>query len=249
MKVKYFDLKDKKVIISGGASGIGSSIVEKFCEQDSEVFFLDIDTNKAEELIETIKEKKLRIPKFYECDVLDINKLQSIITKIGNVNILINNAGNDDRHTIDDIDEEYLNNRLNLNLKHYFFATQTAKKFMIKNKLGSVINISSVSWIRAANSFSIYASAKSAIIGLTRSLAKELGQYNIRVNAIMPGSIATERQSKLWLKSKLKKEVMNLQCIKRQLMPEDVSYLALYLGSDVSSGCTKQNFIVDAGLT
>ncbi len=249
MKAKYFDLKDKKVIISGGASGIGSSIVEKFCEQDSEVFFLDIDTNKAEELIETIKEKKLRIPKFYECDVLDINKLQSIITKIGNVNILINNAGNDDRHTIDDIDEEYLNNRLNLNLKHYFFATQTAKKFMIKNKLGSVINISSVSWIRAANSFSIYASAKSAIIGLTRSLAKELGQYNIRVNAIMPGSIATERQSKLWLKSKLKKEVMNLQCIKRQLTPEDVSYLALYLGSDVSSGCTKQNFIVDAGLT
>ena len=249
MKAKYFDLKDKKVIISGGASGIGSSIVEKFCEQDSEVFFLDIDTNKAEELIETIKEKKLRIPKFYECDVLDINKLQSIITKIGNVNILINNAGNDDRHTIDDIDEEYLNNRLNLNLKHYFFATQTAKKFMIKNKLGSVINISSVSWIRAANSFSIYASAKSAIIGLTRSLAKELGQYNIRVNAIMPGSIATERQSKLWLKSKLKNEVMNLQCIKRQLMPEDVSYLALYLGSEVSSGCTKQNFIVDAGLT
>ena len=120
---------------------------------------------------------------------------------------------------------------------------------MTKKKSGSIINLSSVSWIRAANQFSTYASSKSAIIGLTRSLAKELGKDNIRVNAILPGSIMTERQADLWLNSKLKAEIINLQSIKRQLIPSDVAYLALYLASDVSSGCTKQNFIVDGGLT
>ncbi len=249
MNVKFFDLKGKKIIITGGASGIGSSIVEKFCEQDSDVNFIDIDKEKANELINKIKAKNLKAPKFYNCDVLNIKKLQSTIEEISDLDVLINSAGNDDRHTIDDITEEYLNNRLNLNLKHYFFAAQAAKKLMTKKKSGSIINLSSVSWIRAANQFSIYASSKSAIIGLTRSLAKELGKDNIRVNAILPGSIMTERQADLWLNSKLKAEIINLQSIKRQLVPSDVAYLALYLASDVSSGCTKQNFIVDGGLT
>jgi NAD(P)-dependent dehydrogenase (short-subunit alcohol dehydrogenase family) len=163
--------------------------------------------------------------------------------------VLINNAGNDDRHTLDDITEEYFSERLNLNLKHYFFASQAAFEHMSEFKSGSIINLSSVSWIRAANPFSLYATAKSAIIGLTRSLAKEFGKYNIRVNAILPGSIATERQKELWLKKNLKDEILDLQCIKRQLLSADVANLALYLASDVSSGCTKQNFIVDGGLT
>ena len=249
MIAKFFDLKNKKVIITGGSSGIGAEIVKKFCEQDSEVFFLDINENCAENLIKDIKNFNLKEPNFFFCDLQDITKLRSILQKIGNTHVLINNAGNDDRHTLEDITEKYFIERLNLNLKHYFFASQAVLKYMTEIKSGSIINLSSVSWIRAANTFSLYASAKSAIIGLTRSLAKEFGKYNIRVNAILPGSIATERQKELWLKSNLKDEILDLQCIKRQLLPADVANLALYLASDVSSGCTKQNFIVDGGLT
>ena len=249
MKAKFFDLKNKKIVITGGASGIGAKIVESFCEQESEVFFLDIDDIQANELTEKINKKNFRSPKYLKCDVLDIKNLQTALSQIGDVNVLVNNAGNDDRHTIDDITEEYLNNRLNLNLRHYFFAAKQVKDGMIKNNSGSIINLSSVSWIRGAPGFVIYAAAKSAIYGLTRSLAREFGKHNIRVNAISPGSIATERQLKLWLNPKLKKEILSLQCLKRQLLPNDVANLALYLASEVSSGCTKQNFIVDAGLT
>ena len=120
---------------------------------------------------------------------------------------------------------------------------------MIKNNGGSIINLSSICWIRGAPGFILYSSAKSAIFGLTRSLARELGKYNIRVNSVSPGSIATERQVKLWLKPKLKKEIKSLQSLNKQLMPKDVSNMVLYLASDASSGCTKQNFIVDAGIT
>ena len=249
MNVKYFDLINKKVFISGGADGIGSSIVENFCEQGAEVIFVDINAKKSKELIINIKKKKFNLPKFFKCNVLDIKKLQNIIHKNGPFDVLVNNAGNDQRHSIHEITEKYYKNRFDTNLKHYFFSAKAAKKGMIKNKGGSIINLSSICWIRGAPGFILYSSAKSAIFGLTRSLAKELGKYNIRVNSISPGSIATERQVKLWLKPKLKKEIKSLQSLNKQLMPKDVSNMVLYLASDVSSGCTKQNFIVDAGIT
>jgi len=249
MSAKYFDLKNKKILITGGASGIGAALVESFCEQSGSVYFLDINDTLANKLIKKIKQKKLKVPKYFNCDLLNIKELQNTIKKIGNVNVLINNAGNDDRHTIDEITEEYFHNRINLNLKHYLFAAQAVKNGMIKNKSGSIINLSSVNWIRGASGFIVYSTAKSAIFGFTRSLAKELGKNNIRVNAISPGSVATERQTKLWLKPKLKKEILSLQCLKRQLLPKDIANLALFLASDQSSGCTKQNFIVDAGLS
>tara|TARA_B100000427_G_scaffold319215_1_gene317189 strand:+ start:93 stop:842 length:750 start_codon:yes stop_codon:yes gene_type:complete len=249
MKAKYFDLKNKKVFITGGADGIGASIVELFCEQDSDVIFIDVNINKGKKLINFIKKKKFKIPKFIKCNVLDIAKLQSLIIKNGPFDVLINNAGNDQRHSINEVTEQYLKNRIDTNLKHYFFATKAIKKGMIKKNGGSIINLSSICWIRGAPGFILYSSAKSAIFGLTKSLSRELGKYNIRVNAISPGSIATERQIKLWLKPKLKKEIMSLQSLKRQLLPEDIANMALYLASDVSSGCTKQNFIVDGGIT
>ncbi len=249
MKVKYFDLVDKKVFISGGADGIGSSLVEHFCEQGSEVIFVDINANKAKKLIKNIKKRNFNLPKFFKCNILNIKKLQNIIQKNGPFDILLNNAGNDQRHSIYNATEKYFKNRFDVNLKHYFFSIKAVKEGMIKKKGGSIINLSSTCWIRGASGFILYASAKSAIIGLTRSFAKELGKYNIRVNSISPGSIATERQVKLWLKPKLKKEIMSLQSLKKQLTPNDVSNMALYLASDVSSGCTKQNFIVDAGIT
>ncbi len=162
---------------------------------------------------------------------------------------MVNNASNDQRHSLEEITEKYWDERMAINLKHYLFAIQTVKKSMVKNKGGSIINLGSVSWFRGAVMFPAYSIAKAGIYGLTRSLARDLGEHNIRINSIAPGSIATERQSKLWLNPKFKKEILKKQCLSRQLLPQDVSRMVLYLASDISSGCTKQNFTVDGGLT
>ena len=252
MKVKYLDLKDKRVFISGGGSGIGASIVEHFCEQNSEVYFIDIDIKASNKLIRSIKKKKLKVPNFIECNILDIKKLQNIIKDIiakkGPIHCLINSAANDDRHTTDQVDEKYWDNRMNINLKHYFFAAQSVVKGMKKIKSGSIVNLSSVSWMLGEGDKVVYETAKSAVVGLTRSFAQEFGKYNIRTNSVMPGSIATERQIKHWLTPKYKKQILDKQALKRQLKPEDVSKLVLFLSSDQSSGCTKQSFVVDAGI-
>ena len=252
MKTKYFDLKNKRALISGGAAGIGSSIVEHLCEQGAEVYFFDIDKKEAKKTINKIKKKNFKIPIFINCNVKNIKKYKSSILKIikknGPIDILVNNASNDQRHSLEEITERYWDDRISLNLKHYLFAIQTVKKSMIKNKGGSIINLGSVSWIRGAVMFPAYSTAKAAIYGLTKSLARDLGQHNIRINSIAPGSVATKRQSKLWLNPKFKKEILDQQCLKKQILPEDVSKMVLYLASDVSSGCTKQNFTVDAGL-
>ena len=253
MKAQYFDLKNKRVFVSGGASGIGSSIVEHFCEQGSEVYFVDINKKLAQKTINKIKKKKLKNPIFIECNVKNIKKYRSLIINIiktkGPIDILVNNASNDQRHSLEQITEKYWDDRIAINLKHYLFAIQAVKKGMIKNKGGSIINLGSVSWIRGAVMFPVYSTSKAAIYGLTRSLAKDLGKYNIRINSISPGSIVTERQSKLWLNSKFKEEILKKQSLKKQLLPDDISKMVLFLASEVSSGCTKQNFTVDGGLT
>ena len=253
MKAKYFDLENKKVFITGGGSGIGAQIVESFCEQGSDVFFVDINRKDSKKLLSKLKNKNIKIPEFIECDLLNIKKLQKIIKKIiannGNIDILINNAANDDRHSTDQVDEKYWNNRMDVNLKHFFFTIKSVLNGMIKNKSGSIVNLSSVSWMMGEGDKVAYETAKSAVIGLTRSFAREFGKYNIRCNSVTPGSIATERQIKHWLTPKYKKFILDKQCLKRQLKPSDVANLVLYLSSDVSSGCTKQNFIVDAGIT
>ena len=253
MKAQYFDLKGKRALVSGGASGIGSSIVEHLCEQGVEVYFFDIDKKEAQKTIYKIKKKKLIIPTFIECNIKKIQKYKTsilnIIKKKGPIDILVNNASNDQRHSLEEITEKYWDERMAINLKHYLFAIQTVKKSMVKNKGGSIINLGSVSWFRGAVMFPAYSIAKAGIYGLTRSLARDLGEHNIRINSIAPGSIATERQSKLWLNPKFKKEILKKQCLSRQLLPQDVSKMVLYLASDISSGCTKQNFTVDGGLT
>jgi|TARA_B110000444_G_C18808434_1_gene581257 D-xylose 1-dehydrogenase len=253
MKAEYFDLKGKRALVSGGASGIGSSIVEHLCEQGVEVYFFDIDKKEAQKTIYRIKKKKFKIPTFIECNIKKIQKYKTsilnIIKKKGQIDILVNNASNDQRHSLEEITEKYWDERMAINLKHYLFAIQTVKKSMVKNKGGSIINLGSVSWFRGAVMFPAYSIAKAGIYGLTRSLARDLGEHNIRINSIAPGSIATERQSKLWLNPKFKKEILKKQCLSRQLLPQDVSKMVLYLASDVSSGCTKQNFTVDGGLT
>jgi len=253
MTAIYSDLKNKRVFITGGGSGIGASIVEHFCEQDSEVYFVDINVKESKKLITKINKKKFKTPTFIECNLLDIKKLQKIIKKIvltkGTIHSLINNAANDERHTTQDVDEKYYENRMAINLKHYFFAAQEVVKGMKKIQSGSIVNLSSVSWVLGEGDKVIYETAKSGVIGLTRSFAQEYGKYNIRTNSVVPGSIATERQIKYWLTPKYKKQILEKQALKRQLKPEDVAKLVLFLSSDQSSGCTKQSFVVDAGIT
>ena len=253
MNVTYSDLKNKKVFITGGGSGIGASIVEHFCEQNSEVYFVDINIKDSNKLINKLRKKKFRLPKFIECDLLDVTKLQNVIKNIitskGPVNVLVNNAANDQRHKTEEVDEKYWENRIGVNLKHCFFAAQAVVEGMKKLKNGSIVNLGSVSWMLGEGDKVIYETAKSAVVGLTRSFAQEFGTFNIRCNSVVPGSIATERQIKHWLTPKYKKLILEKQALKRQLKPEDVARLVLFLASDQSSGCTKQDFIVDAGIT
>ena len=212
MKVKYYDLENKKVFITGGGSGIGASIVEHFCEQGSEVYFVDINVEESKKLIDKIKKLNFKIPNFIKCNLLNIKQLQEVIRKIiienGNIDILVNNAANDQRHEIDEVTEEYWDNRMTLNLKHYFFTIQSVKNSMIKNKNGSIINLSSLSWMMGVGGMPAYTTAKSGILGLTRSVARDLGTYNIRVNSVMPGSVSTERQLKEILTPEYKKFVL-----------------------------------------
>jgi NAD(P)-dependent dehydrogenase (short-subunit alcohol dehydrogenase family) len=253
MKVTYSDLKNKKVFITGGGSGIGASIVEHFCEQNSEVYFVDINIKDSNKLINKLRKKKFRLPKFIECDLLDVTKLQNVIKNIitskGPINVLVNNAANDQRHKTEEVDEKYWENRIGVNLKHCFFAAQAVVEGMKRLKNGSIVNLGSVSWMLGEGDKVIYETAKSAVVGLTRSFAQEFGTFNIRCNSVVPGSIATERQIKYWLTPKYKKLILEKQALKRQLKPEDVARLVLFLASDQSSGCTKQDFIVDAGIT
>ena len=248
----YPSLKDRVVLITGGASGIGESIVEQFASQKSKVAFLDINDELGNELSKKIKNKYDIDSLFVKCDLKNIEQLKSSLEKvkkeIGPISILVNNAANDERHDLDSVTPEYWDDRMNINLRHYFFAIKSVIKGMIKNKSGSIVNLSSVSWILGEGDKVVYETAKSAVIGLSRSFAQEFGKYNIRSNVVTPGSIATERQIKNWLTPKYKKFILNQQALKRQLKPNDVANLVLYLSSDVSSGCTKQNFTVDAGL-
>ena len=151
MDVKYSDLKNKRIFITGGGSGIGASIVEHFCKQGSEVYFVDINLKETKKLLNKLKKKKFRAPTFIECNLLDIKKLEGVIKKIisskGPIHALINNAANDDRHTTDQVDEKYWQNRMDVNLKHYFFAAKAVVNRMKQMKRGSIVNLSSVSWM------------------------------------------------------------------------------------------------------
>ena len=251
MKVKYFDLENKRVFITGGGSGIGASIVEHFCEQNSEVYFIDINEEASNKLVSKCKNKKLAIPNFIKCDLLNIKELQNTISKIisekGPIEILINNAANDERHKIEDVTEEFWNDRMNINLRHYFFTVQSVREAMIKNNNGAIVNVGSASWMIGQGGMAAYTAAKSGVVGLTRSFARDLGEYNIRVNSVVPGWTITERQLEKWLTPESEAEMMKKQCIKKRLMPSDIAKAVLFFSSNQSSGCTNQSYVVDNG--
>ena len=250
-KVSYPSLKDKVVLITGGASGIGESIVRSFLEQDSQVIFLDKEEDLGNKLVSSLNDYKHK-PVFKLCDLIDIKKLQDLILEIqievGSISVLVNNAANDERHSIEDVTPEFWDNRMNVNLRHYFFASQSIYKDMKKLGGGSIINIGSSSWLYAHGNMPGYTTAKSAIMGLTRTLARDLGIYNIRVNCVVPGWIITERQRKLWLTPEIEKDHLKQQCIKRMLDPNDISKVVLFFASEQSSGISAQNYVVDGGI-
>ncbi len=248
--VKYSSIEDKVVLISGGSSGIGATIVKKFLEQSAKVAFLDIDVELGRKLEDEITYFKYK-PLFVECDLKNIDQLKKSIShiskKLGKISILVNSAANDQRHTIDEVTPEFWDDRMNVNLRHFFFAIQIVYKDMIDLGKGSIINIGSYSWMKGIGGMPAYTTAKSAIMGLTRTIAKDLGEHNIRVNCVVPGWIATERQKKLWLTPEIIEDNLSRQSIKRMLDPEDIAKVVLFFASDQSSGCSGQSYVVDGG--
>lgn len=245
--VRYRSLDGRAVVISGGASGIGEELVRAFVAQGSRVSFLDIDVERGQALA------KETGASFHTCDVTDIPLLRKTLAAIeergGGIDVLVNNAGKDDRHALADVEPDYWRRALALNLDHQFFATQAIAKGMGDAGRGSVIMLGSISWMRGRPGMVGYTTAKAAINGMTRTLARELGPSGIRVNCIVPGAILTERQEKLWLTPELNQQFLDLQALKFRLDASHVARLALFLGSDESAGCTGANFVVDAGLT
>ncbi|MGF1628115.1 MAG: SDR family NAD(P)-dependent oxidoreductase [Kiloniellaceae bacterium] len=247
----YPSLKDRVVFVSGGGSGIGASIVEHFCQQGAKVGFVDIDEAASAALVEAMVAAGHHKPVFVKCDLKDVDALRVAIgqvrTRLGPITVLINNAANDQRHSIDEVTPEYWDDRIAVNLKHQFFAAQAIYPDMEAAGGGAIVNLGSVSWMIGQGGMPCYTTAKSAIAGLTRSLARDLGPKNIRVNCVVPGWIMTQRQIDLWLTPESEAELMQRQCLKRKLVPADIARAVLFFAAEDSGGCTNQSYIVDGG--
>jgi NAD(P)-dependent dehydrogenase (short-subunit alcohol dehydrogenase family) len=247
----YPNLEDRVVVVTGGASGIGEAIVEGFAGQRAQVAFLDIQDDAAEQLIARIARKGLKAPIYYRCDLTKTERLNevasAILAQFGRVDVLVNNAGNDARHTIDEVTSQSWDDTIAVNLKHQFFMTQAIVPAMRRAGRGSIINMGSISWVIPSTNVPVYVTAKAAIVGMTRTLAHELGSDNIRVNCVMPGAISTERQKRLWLTDAYKAEILARQALKRLILPEEVARLVLFLAAEDSSAITNQSYVIDGG--
>ena len=246
----YPDLAGKTVVVTGGASGIGETIVAHFIRQKARVGFLDIKTHQGEGLASKLAQDGGEV-EFRACDLTDVEALRASIAAVrerfGRIGILINNAGHDERHAAEEVTSRYFDERIAINLKHQFFAAQAVLADMKSLSGGSIVNFGSTSWMIGLGGMAVYTAAKSAVIGLTRSLARDYGQYNIRVNAIAPGWIMTKRQIELWLTPEGEQAIMTNQCLKRKLQPDDIARFVLFLASDESRACTAQHYVVDGG--
>ena len=248
----YPSLKGKTVVVTGGGSGIGAQLTRRFAGQGCKTAFIDIDRPASEALAAELKAAG-HSAHFEECDLRDIEALRAAIGNcrklFGPVTVLVNNAAHDERHATEEVTPEYWDDRMAVNLKHQFFASQAVLPDMKAAGGGSIINFGSVSWMLGMGGYAAYTAAKSAVLGLTRSLARDYGPFNIRVNAIAPGWILTERQIKLWLTPEGEADLMKGQCLKRRLYPDDVARVVLFLSSDEASAITNQQYVVDAGWT
>ncbi|MEI9852302.1 MAG: SDR family oxidoreductase [Sphingomonas sp.] len=248
-RASYPSLRGKRVLVTGGGSGIGAGIVEGFARQGCDVTFFDIADAESAALVEGLS--GLQQPPIYRhCDLTDIKGVQATIRGLiddnGPFDILINNAANDDRHSFDEITEEYWENRLNVNLKHLFFCAQAVVPGMRQKGCGVIVNLGSISWHLALEGLTLYQTAKAAIEGLNRSLARELGPDNIRSVCIVPGNVKTPRQMKHYTPEG-EAEIVTAQCLKGRLVPDDIAALALFLASDDARLITGHEYFVDAG--
>ncbi|WP_246693101.1 MULTISPECIES: SDR family oxidoreductase [unclassified Mesorhizobium] len=248
---RYPSLKDRVVFITGGASGIGRSLVEHFHDQGAKVAFVDIAERAGNDVASELAARGGHRPYFEVCDLRDVARLGEVIDRVGKdiglITGLINNAGNDDRHSLDAVTPEYFDDRISVNLKHQLFAAKHVRHQMRRAGGGSIINFSSITWMLAEGDCPVYVTSKAAVVGLTRALATELGAEGIRVNAIAPGWVLTERQVALWLDEKGEQQIKERQALKRHLHSPEIARMALFLASDDSRMCSKQTFIVDGG--
>lgn len=248
---QYPSLKDRVVFVTGGGSGIGESVVEHFCAQGSRVTFVDIQEGASEALAERIATRGHRAPRFISCDLKDIELLRDAIARVGRedgpIKALVNNAGHDDRHSVEEVTLEYWNDRMEVNLRHQFFASQAVRPQMRDSGGGAIVNLGSISWMDGERDCIAYVTAKAAVNGMTRGLARELGPENIRVNCVVPGWVMTKRQLELWVTPEGEKQIDERQCLKDRVYPPDIARMVLWLAADDSRMCTSQNFIVDAG--
>ncbi|MCW3475356.1 SDR family NAD(P)-dependent oxidoreductase [Limobrevibacterium gyesilva] len=247
----YPSLRDRVVFVTGGASGIGAAHVAHFAAQGARVAFVDIQADAAASVADAVAAAGHAKPLFIPCDLRDIPSLQSAVRmaaqELGPVAVLVNNAAHDQRHNWQDMTVDYWEERLQVNLRHQFFAIQAVAPMMQQQRRGSIINFGSVSWHLAQGGMPAYTTAKAGVEGLTRSFARDLGADNIRVNCVIPGWIMTERQKALWLTPEAEAATLKAQCLKQMLMPDDVARLVLWLASDDSRMCTAQTWTVDAG--
>ena len=252
MTATYPSLKDRVVFVSGGSSGIGAELVRAFAAQGSRVAFCGTKPDGGRALIDEVTAAGGPEPFYAACDVRDAVAYQAllreVIDRFGAIRVLVNNAGRDDRHRMEDVTPEFWDERLALNLKHYFFAIQAVAPAMAGAGGGSVINMGSVSWMRGRPNLVGYTTAKAGILGLTRTLARELGERRIRVNAVVPGAIVTERQNTLHRDAAADQAFLDAQCLKVRLDAGHVARVTLFMAADDSDGMTGQHVLVDAGI-
>ncbi|GAA3724845.1 D-xylose 1-dehydrogenase [Sphingomonas cynarae] len=245
----YPSLRGKRVIVTGGGSGIGAGLVQGFVAQGARVAFVDVAEADAQALVNQLSAAAIP-PVFCRLDLTDLDALQetfaALIEKLGGVDILVNNAANDDRHRIEEVTPAYWDERMNVNLRHLFFAAQAVVPTMKAAGGGAIINFGSVSWHLGLPDLILYQTSKAAIEGLTRSLARDLGRSNIRVNAIVPGNVQTPRQEK-WYTPEGEAEIVAAQCLDGRIQPADIAAMAMFLASDDARMCTGHNYWVDAG--
>lgn len=247
----YPDLAGKRVVITGGGSGIGEAIVEGFVAQGARVVFLDIAAKDSEALVARLTPTAATPPTFRRTDLTDLDDLAAAMTEadeaLGGIDILVNNAANDDRHKIEDVTPEYWDNRLAVNLRHLFFAAKAVVPGMKARGRGAIINLGSISWHLGLPDLVLYQTAKAGIEGMTRALARDLGPHNIRVNAVIPGAIKTPRQDALWHDEEETRRIMEAQCLPGRVMPADVAAMIVFLATENARYCTAHTYFVDGG--
>jgi NAD(P)-dependent dehydrogenase (short-subunit alcohol dehydrogenase family) len=241
----YPSLRNKRVVITGGGTGIGAGLVTGFARQGAEVIFLDIQEHESRALAAELRDAPIQ-PVFRRCDLTDLDAIAQTFAEIGPVDVLVNNAASDDRHSVGDVTPAYWENRMAVNLRHTFFCAKAVVEGMKARGGGAIVNFGSISWHLGLSDLVIYETAKAGIEGMTTALARELGPHRIRVTCVVPGNVKTPRQMK-WYTPEQEAELVASQCLPDRILPEHVASLVLFLASDDGKLCTGQNYWIAAG--